>query len=255
MTLATRQALATVATGLLLLALLWRWGEASVRTLLPALQSVFEHCVPEFKVLAFGLDHEQVDRVLRVEVTRQHYVVLGGRAIEPNSLGSAQASTLALQTLFGPLLALWVALAWPSAGPWRRGLMVRGLRLSLAALPAVMLAVLDTPVVLAAQLWQLMVDHYAPGDTSALIAASAVLQGGGRFALGLAAGACAVAVAGRLTPTQGVSPNGLSPCEEHSSNGNFGSVALGSLMRARRSSALHIHQPQHTRSPHGPPEQ
>ena len=101
----------TFAVGALLLVLLVAGGHGLVRTVTPAMQSVFESLMGEFRVLRFGVDQEGGDAVLRVEVTRSSYVLMGGRAIEPNSQGTANASTLALQTLFGPFLALWVTLA------------------------------------------------------------------------------------------------------------------------------------------------
>ena len=224
MSFALRQTAVTLATGALLLTLLVVFGDSAVRALQPAMQAVFEHCVPEFKVLSFGLQRERADDVVQVLVSRQRYVVLGGQAIEPNSRGTATASTLLLQTLFGPLLALWVSLAWPIPNPRRRmhqstqtptGSRVQRaglrsslpltarlvMRLTLAFVLAVMLAVVDTPVVLGAQLWALMVDHFTPGNSSPLIALSAMLQGGGRYALGLAAGVVAVAVADRIVET------------------------------------------------------
>ena len=181
----------TLAVGVALLAALLLAGEATVRAASPTMQRVFEQLMPEFRVVQFGLDQEQADRVLRVEVTRSNYVLIGGRAIEPNTRGTANASTLALQTLFGPLLALWVALAWPTQGRVSR----LAWRLVCVLPPAIALALLDTPVVLAAQLWGLMVDHFAPDEFSALAVAGRLLQSGGRYVLGLSIGMAAIALA------------------------------------------------------------
>lgn len=188
----------TLATGGVLVALLIGVGPASVRAALPALQAMFEKLVPEFSVVRFGPERESADRVLRIEVTRQRYVLLGGVAIEPNARGTANASTLALQTLFGPTLALWVALAWPAGVGRLRWVTEPALRLALALPPCLMLGLLDTPVVLAAELWKIMIDYFAPAEFSPLVAAGRALQRGGRYALGLAIGAAAVATAQRL---------------------------------------------------------
>jgi hypothetical protein len=194
-----RDAARALIAGALALAMLLGLGDAVVRAASPILQQVFEHLMPEFRVLTFGVDHERADRVMRVTVTRQKYVLMGGRAIEPNAQGNANASTLALQTLFGPLLALWVAMSWPLRLPWLSWPYWRLLatRLALALPPALALGLLDTPVVLAAELWALMLEHFSPGETSALVLAADVLQRGGRLALGLAIGAASVALANR----------------------------------------------------------
>jgi hypothetical protein len=101
-----------------------------------------------------------------------------------------------LQPLYGPLLAVWLTLAWPTGrAGFGAAAGVLGLRL-LGVLPAAAaLALLDTPIVLAANLWRLLLDHLAPGSFSPLLMASDVLQGGGRYAFGLALGALAVGMA------------------------------------------------------------
>jgi hypothetical protein len=55
-----------------------------------------------------------------------------------------------------------------------------------------LLAVVDAPLVLAASIWQLLVDAAAPGTHSPLLLASQFLQGGGRAALGLSIGAASL---------------------------------------------------------------
>ena len=71
---------------------------------------------------------------------------------------------------------------------------------------ALLLAWVDTPVVLAASLWQLLVEHLAPRSFSPLLLANDVLNGGGRYAFGLGAGVLAVglteAVRQRLSPAR-----------------------------------------------------
>jgi hypothetical protein len=55
----------------------------------------------------------------------------------------------------------------------------------------------DAPLVLVASLQQLLIDALAPGETSLLIAWSAFLRGGGRYALALAVAATAVGLCAR----------------------------------------------------------
>lgn len=180
-----------VLVGLGLLALWALAGERAVSAAVPAMRELMAVVADEFDVLALGLDHERADRVLRAQVTVARYFVIGERVFAPDARGVANASTLALASLQGPLVALWVALAWPGGG-----MAVLTRRLAWVLPPAVALAVLDAPVVLAGALWQLAVDVATPGSTSPLLVAKAFLQGGGRLALGAAIGAAAVALAG-----------------------------------------------------------
>lgn len=177
-------AAALLLTGLVLI------GDWMVRTSLPALRSMFAWIAPDFQLQRLELQRDKADQVLRAWVTLGRYTFVGGQLITPDPRGMAQASTIALHGLQGPLLALWAAVAWPaSAGQ------TRALRL-LACLPAAaLLFLLDAPVVLAASLWQFLVDAYAPGSFQALLVARDLLQGGGRVVIGLAIGAaCGIAI-------------------------------------------------------------
>ena len=180
----------TTVPALLLLIVLVTVGEHLVQLSIPALRSVFEWVAPDFKVLQLELDRERADRVLRASVTLGRYTFVGGQLIAPDPRGVAQASTVALHGLQGPVLALWACLAWPAS---RVG--TRMLRL-LACLPAVALVfLLDAPVVLAAGIWDFLVDAHAPDSWQPLLIARDLLQGGGRVAIGLAIGAgCAIAI-------------------------------------------------------------
>ncbi len=194
-----RLALRAVAVGAVLLALLLTGGAAVVTAALPAMQDLFTVLVPELRPLAFGLDHERADRVVRVVVARERYIVIGSNVMEPHPQARANASTLVLQPLYGPLLALWLALAWPTRRPtWQGAAATLALRLSIAMPFALALAWVDTPVVLAASLWRLLVEHLAPGSFSPLLLANDVLNGGGRYAFGLGAGALSVGLAEAL---------------------------------------------------------
>lgn len=186
----SRELFWTTVPALLLLIVLVTVGEHLVQLGIPALRSVFEWVAPDFKVLRFELDHERADRVLRASVTLGRYTFVGGQLIAPDPRGVAQASTVALHGLQGPVLALWACLAWPAS---RVG--TRMLRL-LACLPAVALVfLLDAPVVLAAGIWDFLVDAHAPDSWQPLLIARDLLQGGGRVAIGLAIGAgCAIAI-------------------------------------------------------------
>lgn len=178
-----RLALAT----LILVPLAGVWGTLCIDTLLPALRIVFCMLGSDFRVLHFGVVHDGADTLLRVEVTLRHTVVLGAKILYPDPRGTANASTLIGHAFQGPLVAIIFATAWPARRSrefaWRL----------LVLLPLLLALVLfDMPCVLAGELWNLMTDTMAPGTVSPLVLCKDFLQGGGRFALGLAAGAASI---------------------------------------------------------------
>lgn len=190
--------------GALLLPLAVTCGEALAGTWLAAYRAVFSWAADEFRLLDLGIDREGADRVLRARVAWQRIVVIGGKAIHPDPRGAADASTLLAHALQGPLVAVLAAIAWPAA--MRRGAHGRtrirpwvewaARALALAPLLAV-LVLIDVPLVLAGELWEVALDALDPGATSVLVAWKSFVQGGGRYALGLAAGLLAVLIARR----------------------------------------------------------
>lgn len=175
-----------LASGLLVpLAILY--NETLIEAWLPAYRLVFAGVAGEFQLLKLALDHEGADRVLRATVTWRHIVVLGSHIITPDPRGIANASTLIAHALQGPLAALIAIVAWPAGHirefAWRT--------LLLAPL-LIVLVLVDMPCVLAAELWQIAIDAFAPGTISPLLIWKDFLQGGGRYALGLVAAMAAV---------------------------------------------------------------
>lgn len=164
-------------------------GAVVVEHCLPAYQAAFEHLADEFRVVRFALDREGADRVVRAEVALRPVVVIRGKPMTPDPRGRANASTLALNGLLAPMLALLTVLAWPARRTIEYPVRV------LATLPALaILLLLDTPAVLAAELWETVLDRVAPGAFSPLVLWKDFLQSGGRQALGVAIGLLAVAV-------------------------------------------------------------
>jgi hypothetical protein len=180
------------------------YGEALVNTWLAAYRVVFSWVADDFKLLNLYIDHEGADRVLRARVMWQHIVFIGGKVIYPDPRGTANASTLLAHALQGPLVAMLAAIAWPTraqtgpgkpTGPW-----LEWAARAIALLPPLaVLVLIDMPVVLAGELWELALDALDPGATSALVIWKQFMQGGGRYALGLAAGVLAVLAARRLS--------------------------------------------------------
>jgi hypothetical protein len=175
--------------GLVLAAL---WGELALGAGMPLLQRAFELAAPDFRVLEFGITEVDAEKRLAVVATLSRTTVVGSRVLVPNPRGRAEAVTPLAHALHGALLALIAAAAWPAAS-WRR-LACRAL---IVAPLAALLVLVDAPLVLAASLQQLLIDALAPGEASLLIAWSAFLRGGGRYALALATAATAVGLCAR----------------------------------------------------------
>lgn len=164
-------------------------GARLVEGCLPAYRAAIRHLADEFRVVRLALDREGADRVVRAEVALRPVVVIRGKPLTPDRRSRANASTLALNGLLAPMLALLTAMAWPARRAIEYPARV------LAMLPALaILLLLDTPAVLAAELWAIVLDRVAPGAFSPLVLWKDFLQSGGRQALGVAVGLLAVAV-------------------------------------------------------------
>lgn len=168
------------------------FGAAFVESCLPAYRFVFERVAGEFRIQSLTLDREGADHVVRVRVTLKPILVLDGKVSTPDPRGTANASTLMAHALLGPMLALLTAFAWPV----RRSAEIAW-RLLLAAPLAGLLVVIDVPCVLAAELWEIVIDGLAPNTFSPLVLWKKFLQGGGRQALGVAMGLAGVALSAR----------------------------------------------------------
>lgn len=189
-----KQTMARLALGAaLLLPLGVAFGERWVVAWLPVYRIVIGQVAAEFRIQSLVLDREGADRVLRLRVSLRPVLLLGGKLTYPDPRGSANASTLVAHAVQGPLLAMLTALAWPA----RRRTEIAWRLLPLAPLVA-LLVLCDLPCVLAAELWEILIAHLAPDTFSPLVAWRNFLQGGGRLALGLAAGAASVALAARI---------------------------------------------------------
>lgn len=169
------------------------FGASVVEACLPAYRLAFGQLGGEFRLQSLALDREGADRVVRVRVSLRPVLLVGGKLSYPDPRGTANSSTLMAHALQGPILALLTALAWP-VRRWRD----IGWRL-LALAPLVsLLVVTDLPAVLAAELWEIVIERLAPQTFSPLVLWKNFLQGGGRYALGVAVGAASVALAARI---------------------------------------------------------
>jgi hypothetical protein len=189
--------------GALLLPLAVVYGEALVGTWLEAYRVVFSWVADDFKLLSLYIDQEGADRVLRARVMWEHLVVIGGKVLYPDPRGTANASTQLAHALQGPMVALLTVIAWPHPTDHAEGKPVRlwiewAIR-ACALIPLLaVLVLIDMPVVLAGELWDLVLSELDPGSTKALVIWKTFMQGGGRYALGLVGGCLAVLAARHL---------------------------------------------------------
>jgi len=134
-----------------------------MRAAVPTMASVLAFIAPDFKVKHMPLARMQGEQRVTVEVNLALTTIVGERALVPDPRGSASAFTLAGHGLLVPLVAALGVVGWPYG---RFGeLLARG-ALLLPLLAAWI--VLDAPLMLAASIWQLLLDSVAPGTSSFL---------------------------------------------------------------------------------------
>jgi hypothetical protein len=168
------------------------FGPATQRALLPVTWAVFETLAPDLQVRSLQLAGAEGERRISVVVTLARTTVVGEKVLLPDPRGQASAFTPAGHAWTAPLAAALALAAWPARRRatwlWRLAGFVPLAALMLAADPALMLA---------AAIWQLMIDNVAPGTTVVVASLAAVLLGGGRIVLGLAAAAAVIGLSRR----------------------------------------------------------
>jgi len=171
----------------LLIPLAVLFGPAVQRWLLPATSVMFETVAPDLRVRSLQLAKVNGEQRVTVVVTLARTTVVGEKVLMPDPRGEATAFTPAGHAWIAPLVIALALAAWPARGwgaaPWR---LVAGLALGMTLLAA------DPALMLAATIWQLMIDNVAPGTPVVLASLAAVLLGGGRIVLGLGAAAAII---------------------------------------------------------------
>jgi hypothetical protein len=179
----------------LLIPLAVTFGPTLQRGLLPATLAAFEWIAPDLRVLDMQVGTVDGERRVTVVVTLARITVIGEKVLMPDPRGEARAHTPAGHAWTAPLVLALALAAWPVRGRaealWR---LVGGLSLAL------LLVATDPALMLAATIWQLMIDSVAPGTPVLLPSVAGVLLGGGRIVLGLGAAAAVVGMVRRLQP-------------------------------------------------------
>lgn len=168
------------------------WAREAVALLLPALSAVLSWVADDFRILRFEFVQERGNTSIGALAVLEHTLVLGGRAIVPDGESAVRTMTPIGTVLQPVLVALALALAWPAR--W----LEMALRLVLVGALLAVVMLVDTPLSLAAWLWYAQLQAHEPGRASPLVWWNIFLNGGGRLALGLIAGALAIALARRI---------------------------------------------------------
>lgn len=176
--------LLTLATVLLL-----GGGRMLLDASLPAMSQVFARAAPDLRLMTLQAQSPGALPGVQAVVTLARPTQVGTHWLQPHPQGFARAQLRLGQPLQAPLLTGLLLLGWPGGALWRR--------LALALAPLALLWVVDTPVVLAGMVWELLLDAHAPGSASALTRIANFLHGGGRLAL---AGAIAFGAIAAATP-------------------------------------------------------
>jgi len=176
-------------------ALLLGGGRVLLDASLPAMSRVFAWVAPDFRLLMLEAQSPGALPGVQAMVTLARPTQVGAHWAQPHPDGFASAQLRLGQVLQAPLLAGLLLLGWPGGT-----LPVLLKRLALALGPLLLLWLIDTPVVLAGMVWDLLLDAHAPGSRTALTWAADFLHGGGRLAL---AGAIAAAAIAAAAPARG----------------------------------------------------
>jgi hypothetical protein len=161
-------------------------GPAVERAVLPLLATALRFIDPDHRIEHLVLHDTAAGRVVELTVTRQRYVFVGGRALEPNPMLTATASTLAGSVRLTLVLVLAGAFAFPISG-W----LARAVQFLLAGVATLLALALDVPMLLAAATHSLYLNAFDPLSWTPLQAWSDFMLGGGRQIVPLALGGSA----------------------------------------------------------------
>lgn len=167
------------------------YSRQMVTCMLPTLTTALKLVADDFKIVEFAFVDERNNTSIAAAALLDRTIVLGGRAIVPDDHSVMVVGTT-LGTVLQPIwVAMMMVLAWPAR------LVELALRIAIVSVLLVPVILLDTPLSMAAWLWDVMVRLYEPGRASLLLWWNVFLNGGGRLVLGLIAGLLSIALAQR----------------------------------------------------------
>lgn len=163
------------------------WSRDVVALLLPVLSAALGFVADDFRILSFEFVSERGNSSIGAVAMLKHTIVLGGRAVVPDDVSVTMVGTT-VGTVMQPLLvALVLVLAWPA------GVIELALRLATACPLIAIVLLADTPLSMAAWLWDTQLRVHEPDRSSPLVWWNIFLNGGGRLALGLIVGVLSIA--------------------------------------------------------------
>lgn len=157
-------------------------GDRIAATAAPLIKAWLQLLESSAEVLSLSVESRGAvggrDAVFSLLVAPPAVSVINGQVAFGNPAGSARVTANVAQMWQTAVVALPLLACWP-VRRWQEYLW----RLLPAGAILLLLAAVDVPLVLSAQVWQLYVDAFDPGRFSPLLGWSSFLQGGGRFAL------------------------------------------------------------------------
>ncbi|MHB0986601.1 MAG: hypothetical protein ACYC05_13560 [Sulfuricella sp.] len=178
-----------------LLAVVYLAGHAYLDFLVPLYRWEIGWLAGDWRIIDFRLAQLHGEQVYNLSLQQVRYLVVGSRLLPPE--GSVSSSTLAGQALQQAVIYLGLVFAWPADG-----IAYRILR-TVAGVPLLLLAgMLDVPLVLIGSVDDLIYANLAPGSNTFYMTWMNFMNGGGRFAVAVAAALCSVA----LYPGKAIEP-------------------------------------------------
>ena len=182
---------------LALLGLSLQFGHRFVDFLLPIYRWETGYLMPDYQILNLALQDHRGESMIALSLKLVHYLVVAGHMIFPG--GHISSSTLAGHTLQNAVMMLSLVAAWPAT-------LMRRFMTLLAAAPILLLVeMLDTPLMLAGSINDLILANVAPDAGAFTVYWMHFLDGGGRLALSIAGALLAVGIGrifSRSTPIQ-----------------------------------------------------
>jgi hypothetical protein len=172
------------------LAMVLHWyGDFLLELLLPIYRWEINFIDAGYQILSFRINDSEPEHIFFLQVNLAKPMFVGGRFIFPHPQGLAHASSIVDHVWLMTVLFFATIFSWPAS---RMRLLVLRVLLGLPFLIGVLL--LDIPFTLLAALKGLIIQQLELDTFSPLILWGSFLEGGGRIALSLVAGALVVLV-------------------------------------------------------------
>lgn len=163
-------------------------GDVVVEWLLPAIRAGFDVIDSQFRILVLDVtQNDNGDTAIRLRVELARTLAIQLHRFDPQP-GKWLEVTTTVGTVLQPAFAVTIAaLSWPAAQARELGA-----RVLIAVVLGLMLMLIDTPIDLLAYLWDMFIYRYDPEGFYPIQYYHQFMIGGGRFAIGMAAGVVAI---------------------------------------------------------------